>query len=778
MGVVYRAWDDALERAVALKVTRVVDRGAIERFRREARAVARLEHPAIVRVFDVGQEGDALYFVMERVDGPDLGERLRAGPPPTAAQAVGWVAAIGRALAHAHAQGLVHRDVKPGNILLEGGETPRLTDFGLALVAAHERVWLLALRGDHFEPVHSWRSSRLLSGDVADLDGDGREEIYATSGLSSPRLVRVARGPSGAWGATLPHPESALSGSEHLGTAAVDLDGDGAPELALALGHWRAEDLRLFQPGPPGAPLRLVARRKMGWLEHLTTLQTPAGAQLVALKGSPIPNRRVFPAAAPAGDPPGLYRLSWSGGELEIVDRQDHPGCDAAHPGDFDGDGLEDLALSCRGDLHVYRQRPDGGLSEEVLRGFAVIGAGDLDGDGDAELLGQLDGGGIWVLGAGDQPLPSLARIESAREAAPDAGILTTAWRRAEDLIGIGLGARAADRLEMLAELAPTPELSARARLRAAEVLEAEGAIRRAGALYPFFLEIWGQSIHAHRGHAEVRRALAVVPEGVERLADDAFPGAGDQLKRIALLLERGDAFRREGALTAARLHRERALHLADLSSAPDDPPELARRRRFAHRLGALIALAYDDREAAIAHLHDALAASLSPELLAGDPRSPAARSAITEANLDPLREVALSRPWAGFQGARPALPFRDDFEGEDLDAAGWSVIDEASWRPPSLWSRAEGAFREGRGYFDTYSSAPEPLEKLGTIAVSGAPGWVDYRLSALLHARDRRAGAGGAAAGGGRLLPLRRGPGAPLRAPGRVGGGALGAAR
>lgn len=139
MGVVYRAWDPELNRDVALKVLaahQLADDGARTRFLREARAAARLEHPGIVRVYDIGEDEGNVYFTMPLVIGPTLSARLKEGPiPPETAAA--WTAQIARALHHAHRQGLIHRDVKPGNILLEGGERPLLTDFGL--VRQYER---------------------------------------------------------------------------------------------------------------------------------------------------------------------------------------------------------------------------------------------------------------------------------------------------------------------------------------------------------------------------------------------------------------------------------------------------------------------------------------------------------------------------------------------------------------------------------------------------------------------------------------------------------------
>ena len=132
MAEVYDALDRVLDRPVAVKVLRsgLADQ-AQERFLREARAAASLAHPNIVAVYDTGRQGEMAYLVMERVDGPDLARVLRDGPVPLR-QATRIAEDVLGALAAAHARGIVHRDVKPGNILLARDGTAKLTDFGIA----------------------------------------------------------------------------------------------------------------------------------------------------------------------------------------------------------------------------------------------------------------------------------------------------------------------------------------------------------------------------------------------------------------------------------------------------------------------------------------------------------------------------------------------------------------------------------------------------------------------------------------------------------------------
>ena len=135
MSSVYRAKDMLLERNVALKIlhdTYLADPATIERFRREARAVAQLSHPNIVTVIDRGEDEQRQFIVFEYVEGENLKEVLeRTGRFPVR-RALELAIEIGSALAFAHQAGLVHRDVKPQNVLLNGDGETKVTDFGIA----------------------------------------------------------------------------------------------------------------------------------------------------------------------------------------------------------------------------------------------------------------------------------------------------------------------------------------------------------------------------------------------------------------------------------------------------------------------------------------------------------------------------------------------------------------------------------------------------------------------------------------------------------------------
>lgn len=149
LGVVYRGYDPLLKRTVAIKMIRpgaLVGVEQRERFRVEAEAGARLDHPNIIRVYEVGEESGQPYLVLEYVEGPTLAQRL-AGDPLSVKVAAELVEHLARALAHAHTLGIVHRDLKPANVLLRHDPEssigiPKVTDFGIAKDLARQEEML------------------------------------------------------------------------------------------------------------------------------------------------------------------------------------------------------------------------------------------------------------------------------------------------------------------------------------------------------------------------------------------------------------------------------------------------------------------------------------------------------------------------------------------------------------------------------------------------------------------------------------------------------------
>jgi tRNA A-37 threonylcarbamoyl transferase component Bud32 len=135
MSTVYRARDMTLERDVAVKLMHreiAADSDHLERFRREARAVAQLSHPYIVSVIDAGEDEGRPYIVFEHVEGETLKDRIRRMGRLPVAEAVAYAVEIARALGYAHHRHIVHRDVKPQNVLIDPEGSAKVTDFGIA----------------------------------------------------------------------------------------------------------------------------------------------------------------------------------------------------------------------------------------------------------------------------------------------------------------------------------------------------------------------------------------------------------------------------------------------------------------------------------------------------------------------------------------------------------------------------------------------------------------------------------------------------------------------
>ncbi|PYL83100.1 MAG: hypothetical protein DMF23_10645, partial [Verrucomicrobia bacterium] len=139
-GVVYRAHQKSLNRTVALKVIGLghwATQAHLKRYRLEAEAAASLEHPGIVPIDEVGERDGSCYFSMKFIEGGQLDEMVRHEPMPIR-RAVELIAKVARTIHYAHERGILHRDIKPGNILLDAKGEPHLTDFGLARLVETE----------------------------------------------------------------------------------------------------------------------------------------------------------------------------------------------------------------------------------------------------------------------------------------------------------------------------------------------------------------------------------------------------------------------------------------------------------------------------------------------------------------------------------------------------------------------------------------------------------------------------------------------------------------
>jgi serine/threonine protein kinase len=181
MGVVLKAEHQLMGRVVAVKVlsgAALQSPNIVRRFYREVKAAARLNHPNIVAAYDAGKYQDTHYLVMEYVDGQSLGQRVREQGPLPLSEALGYVIQAARGLQYAHEQGVVHRDVKPANLLVDCAGNVRILDMGLArLIDAGEtpqvesltRTGLVMGTGDYMAPEQAIDSHHV----------DHRVDIYA-----------------------------------------------------------------------------------------------------------------------------------------------------------------------------------------------------------------------------------------------------------------------------------------------------------------------------------------------------------------------------------------------------------------------------------------------------------------------------------------------------------------------------------------------------------------------------------------------------------------------
>jgi serine/threonine-protein kinase len=174
MGEVWRAEHESLARPAAVKLLRAEandQAGLQERFEREARTIAALRHPNIIQLFDFGKMDQDYYMVMEYIDGESLAARIKREPVPFE-NAVHVLREIGAALDYAHAQGIVHRDVKPSNIMLRNTGEAILMDFGIAKSNVDGG---LTKAGGIVGTLHYMAPEQIMGA----KDVDGRADIYA-----------------------------------------------------------------------------------------------------------------------------------------------------------------------------------------------------------------------------------------------------------------------------------------------------------------------------------------------------------------------------------------------------------------------------------------------------------------------------------------------------------------------------------------------------------------------------------------------------------------------
>ncbi|MCO5165229.1 MAG: serine/threonine protein kinase [Planctomycetes bacterium] len=313
-GVVYLAQREGLERRFALKLLRpdAVDAQTLARFRLEAAAASKVQDPGVVAVVDVGQLGPFHYYAMEHCPGPTLKERLDRGPLPWR-DAAALVAALARTLAATHTAGVLHRDLKPGNIILEEGTgRPRVTDFGLARAADLARS---LTRTGEVVGTPLFMAPEQLRGERA---RDPRVDVYALGAILYMALTGRP-----------PHDAASLA---ELTTKVLHEDPTPpealAPDVPRALGAAclralrrvparrtpSAEALARDLEGVLAAPERSAgapARRRAPLALLALALLAGAGVAAVALSGPPpsgapsgVPEAAVEPPVEPPAEPP------------------------------------------------------------------------------------------------------------------------------------------------------------------------------------------------------------------------------------------------------------------------------------------------------------------------------------------------------------------------------------------------------------------------------------------------------------------------------------------
>jgi eukaryotic-like serine/threonine-protein kinase len=222
VGQVWSAQDTVLDREVAIKVQEIdpdFDRATFERFTREARSAAALQHPNVVTIFDSGTDGDTAFLVMELLPGPTLTGYLAEHGPLPEADAVALAAQIASGLAAAHRAGVVHRDIKPANLMFDARGTLKIVDFGIARLVQATTTQLTVANGIIGSPPY------LSPEGIDGRSVDERSDIYALGAVLMVMLT--GRGPFEA-----AHPLALLQ--QHLHAPPPQLR-DRRPDISPAL---------------------------------------------------------------------------------------------------------------------------------------------------------------------------------------------------------------------------------------------------------------------------------------------------------------------------------------------------------------------------------------------------------------------------------------------------------------------------------------------------------------------------------------------------------------
>ncbi|TCO34334.1 serine/threonine-protein kinase [Kribbella steppae] len=346
-GEVWQAEDTVLARQVAVKLLRRLEgdpMDAVVRFRAEAQAAARLMHPNVVATYDVGTEDEHVFLVMELVSGPDLAQLMRSSGLPSGKLVADIATQGARALDAAHAAGIVHRDVKPANLLLAPDGTLKITDFGIAKGAGTETTGVGVLlgtasyvspeqvRGQSATPASDWYSFgcvlyELLSGTPPftgpNVESVMRQHLDATPepihrtdvepALANLVLQLLAKDPED-------RPTSAAEVTALLAAAPntqvlpflPSAEQDDAPAEALGVGNWEEEPAatgthRAPRKGFPFAkvlvPMAVVLAAVIGGLMLRESVTTDPPAAAGGTPSAPVAKASAAPKTTPKPTP-------------------------------------------------------------------------------------------------------------------------------------------------------------------------------------------------------------------------------------------------------------------------------------------------------------------------------------------------------------------------------------------------------------------------------------------------------------------------------------------
>ena len=516
MGIVYRAHDQELDIDVAVKIIRpelALDASLIDRFRRELILGRQVSHPNVVRIHDIGQDGDLYFLTMDFIDGRSLRDWMQEHHPADEASVVALLRPLAEALAAAHRAGVIHRDLKPANILLDSAERPHISDFGLARSLATPgptQTGVVMGTPDYLSPEQA-------RGEAV----DARSDLYALGIIAFELLAGQLPFPGGSFAETVAQriagrPRSLAEAGAHVSpklTAIVRrcLEPSPAKRFDSADDLLRALDAheprgRRWWPAAAAATIGIVALAFTA--RALVPRRPKVHASVASVAVLPLRDETGSPSLAwmATGVPEMLTEALAQSPDLRVVD--------AGHAART----LEDLKLDTGSWTDETLKRVGDLLDAEVL----LVGSARARG----EVL-RVDAQLVRVGGAGG----NTARIE---EEAQTPGALVAAIgrdiRSRLDVSAPDVAVPLSESPEALAAFHRGSELLARG-----DAVLAEPELERAVAADPAFGGAWTKLAEACASNGKRERALEAIDRAVKALG-----GGEGRLASLALARKAG----------------------------------------------------------------------------------------------------------------------------------------------------------------------------------------------------------------------------------------------